>query len=118
MDVEMNEQREHMIPTESHNVRLAGAAVPGVGGNRRAQVIDVTMRLIAREGVAALSTRKIAREAPINLATLHDRFGGKDDLLLAVLDAATTTMIGALVADVHLGGGLRAALEASFAALS
>jgi AcrR family transcriptional regulator len=92
--------------------------VLGLGGGRRAQVIDATMRLITREGVAALSTRKIAREAPINLATLHDRFGGKDDLLLAVLDAATSTMIGALVADVHPGGGLRAALGESFAALS
>jgi AcrR family transcriptional regulator len=52
------------------------------------------MRLIGREGVAALSTRKIARETPIRLATVHYRFGSKDDLLLAVLDAATSVMIG------------------------
>jgi AcrR family transcriptional regulator len=88
-----------------------------VAGRRRAQVVDTTMRLIAREGVAALSTRKIAREAPINLATLHYLFGGKDDLLLAVLDAVTSAMIGVLVVDVHPGGGLRAALVESFAVL-
>jgi AcrR family transcriptional regulator len=84
---------------------------------RRAQIIAATMRLIACDGVAALSTRKIAREAAVNLATLHDLFGRKDDLLLAVLDAATNTMIAALVLDVHPGGGLRAALAESFAAL-
>jgi TetR/AcrR family transcriptional regulator, regulator of biofilm formation and stress response len=75
------------------------------------------MRLIAREGVAALSTRKIAREAAVNLATLHDLFGRKDDLLLAVLDVATGTMIAALVVDAQPGKGLRAALVDSFAAL-
>jgi AcrR family transcriptional regulator len=76
------------------------------------------MRLIARDGVAALSTRKIAREADVNLATLHYLFGSKDDLLLAVLDAATSTMIAALVVvDVHPGRGLRVALVESFAVL-
>jgi AcrR family transcriptional regulator len=92
--------------------------VLGVGGDQRAQIIDATMRLIAREGVAALSTRTIAREVPIHLATLHYRFGSKDDLLLAVLDAATSAMIGALVAaDGRPGEGLRAALTESFATL-
>jgi AcrR family transcriptional regulator len=94
-----------------------GAAVSGTAGGRRLQIIDATMRLIASDGVAALSTRKIAREADVNLATLHYLFGSKDDLLLAVLEAATSTMIAALVVDVHPGGGLRAALAESFAAL-
>jgi AcrR family transcriptional regulator len=120
MDAAMDEQWERLIPTgqEPLTVCRAGAAMPAVGGGRRAQIIDVTIRLIARDGLAALSTRKIAREAPINLATLHDRFGSKDDLLLAVLEAATSTMIGALMAGVHPGGGLRAALVESFAVLS
>jgi AcrR family transcriptional regulator len=86
--------------------------------HRRAQIIAATMRLIAREGVAALSTRKIAREAGVNLATLHYLFGSKDALLLAVLDAATSTMIATLVAvDGHPGVGLHAALAESVAAL-
>jgi AcrR family transcriptional regulator len=89
----------------------------GVGGGRRAQIIEATMRLIARGGVSTLSTRKIAREATVNLATLHYLFGSKEDLLLAVLDAATSVMIGTLVLDVHPGGGLRAALVESFVAL-
>jgi AcrR family transcriptional regulator len=90
----------------------------GTAVQRRAHIIAATMRLIARDGVAALSTRMIAREADVNLAALHDLFGGKDALLLAVLDAATDAMIATLVAvDGQPGGGLRAALLESFAAL-
>jgi AcrR family transcriptional regulator len=89
----------------------------GTAAQRRTQIIAATMRLIVRGGVAALTTRKIAREAAVNLATLHHLFGSKDDLLLAVLDAATSRIIAALVEDVHPGGGLRAALAESFAAL-
>jgi AcrR family transcriptional regulator len=119
MDVEKEERRGYLRPTdlEAREVGQESAAVARVPSGRRAQVIDATMRLIARDGVAALSTRKIAREAPVNLAALHYLFRSKDDLLLAVLDAATSTMIAALVVDVHPGGGLRAALVESFAAL-
>ena len=85
---------------------------------RRTRIIAATMRLIARDGIALCSTRMIAREADVNLPVLHGLFGGKDDLLLAVLDAATSAVIAALVAvDGHPGGGLRAALVESFAAL-
>lgn len=90
----------------------------GAAVQRRTHIIAATMRLIARDGIAALSTRMIAREADVNLAALHDLFGVKDDLLLAVLDAATSTMIATLVAvDGHPGGGLRAALTESFVGL-
>jgi AcrR family transcriptional regulator len=85
---------------------------------RRTQIIAATMRLIARDGVAALSTRTIAREAGVNLGTLHHLFGHKDALLLAVLDTSTSAMIAALVVvDGHPGSGLRAALTESFATL-
>jgi AcrR family transcriptional regulator len=119
MDVEKDERQERRAPMEPETPTgcRTGAAGPEVGGGRRALVIATTMRLIAREGVAALSTRKIAREAPINLATMHYLFGGKDELLLTVLDAATSAMIGALVVDVYPGGGLRAALAESVAVL-
>jgi AcrR family transcriptional regulator len=120
MDVEKDDRWEQMAATEPepYEVCRPGAAVLGVGGGRRAQIIDTTMHLIAHEGVAALSTRKIARDADVKLATLYYLFDGKDDLLLAVLDTATSDMIAALIAvDGHPGGGLCAALVESFAAL-
>jgi AcrR family transcriptional regulator len=90
----------------------------GTAALRRAHIITATMRLIARDGIAALSTRMIAREADVNLAALHGLFGGKDDLLLAVLDAATNAIIATLVSvDGHPGVGLRSALTESVVAL-
>jgi AcrR family transcriptional regulator len=117
---ETGERRKYVTSAEAHPPAdgCAGAAPLEEAGGQRAQIIAATMHLIARDGVPAVSTRKIAREAAVNLGTLHYRFGSKDDLLLAVLDAATSTMIGALVVDVHPGGGLSAALVESFAALS
>ena len=121
MDTEMDtdERRQNVTPAEAQRraESRAGAAALGGAGGRRTQIIAATMRLIARDGVAAVSTRKIAREAAVNLATLHSLFGSKDDLLLAVLETATSAMIAALVVDAHPGGGLRAALADSFAAL-
>jgi AcrR family transcriptional regulator len=118
-DMDTGGQREHETPAEAQqrDDGRAGAAASGEAGNQRAQIIAATLRLIARDGVAAVSTRKIAREVAVNLVTLHYLFGSKDDLLLSVLDAATSMMIAALVADARPGDGLRAALVDSFAAL-
>jgi AcrR family transcriptional regulator len=89
-----------------------------MAAQRRKRIIAATTRLIGRDGIAALSTRRITHEADVNLSALHSLFGGKDDLLLAVLDVATTAMIATLVAvDGQPGAGLRAALVDSFVAL-
>ncbi len=52
---------------------------------QRATIIAATIRVLTRDGLAETTTRKIATEADVNLATLRYYFGGKDDLLLAVL---------------------------------
>ena len=52
---------------------------------RRADILAATLRVIAREGLAETTTRKIAAEAEVNQATLRYYFGSKDDLLFAVL---------------------------------
>ena len=51
-----------------------------------AQIIAAAYRAIARQGVAAITTRTLAGEAGVNLATLHALLGGKDALLMAVLE--------------------------------
>src|SRR5262245_18200691 len=101
-------------------MRMDGRPRHGTGpaAQRRTHIVAATMRLIARKGIAALSTRMIAREADVNESALHGLFGAKDDLLLAALGAPTNGMIATLVAvDGHPGGGLRAALLESFVAL-
>lgn len=52
---------------------------------RRTDILAATLRVIAREGLAETTTRKIAAEAEVNQATLRYYFGSKDDLLFAVL---------------------------------
>jgi AcrR family transcriptional regulator len=53
--------------------------------DRRADILAAAIRVLAREGLAGASTRKIATEAGINQATLLYYVGSKDDLLLDVL---------------------------------
>lgn len=52
---------------------------------RRAQLIEAATRVIAREGVAAATTRRIAAEAGVPHGLLHYWFTGKDELLQEVV---------------------------------
>ncbi|MGZ3715559.1 MAG: TetR/AcrR family transcriptional regulator [Ktedonobacterales bacterium] len=56
-----------------------------IASERRAELLAAAIRVLAREGLAETTTRKIAAEAGINQATLLYYFGSKDDLLFAVL---------------------------------
>nr|WP_042184343.1 TetR/AcrR family transcriptional regulator [Kibdelosporangium sp. MJ126-NF4]CEL16235.1 Transcriptional regulator, TetR family [Kibdelosporangium sp. MJ126-NF4]CTQ94160.1 Transcriptional regulator, TetR family [Kibdelosporangium sp. MJ126-NF4] len=57
---------------------------------RRVQIIEAATAVIAREGVAGASTRVIAKEAGVPLATLHYVFTTKDEVLTAVLESLFT----------------------------
>ena len=48
---------------------------------RRAQLIAAATRVVAREGVAAATTRRIAQEAGVPHGLVHYWFSGKDELL-------------------------------------
>ncbi|MEU5264678.1 TetR/AcrR family transcriptional regulator [Amycolatopsis sp. NPDC021455] len=61
------------------------AHVPAVV--RRTQIIEAAAAVIARDGVAGATTRRIAAEAGLSLATLHYVFQTKDDILAAVLES-------------------------------
>lgn len=51
---------------------------------KRAHIVDAGRRVIFRDGVWSATTRKIAEEASINLATIHYHFKDKESLLVAV----------------------------------
>ena len=55
------------------------------GADRRTEILEAAIRVLARDGIAQASTRKLAAEAGINQATLLYYVGSKDELLLAVL---------------------------------
>jgi AcrR family transcriptional regulator len=53
---------------------------------RRRQLIEAAVRVVAREGITRASTRRIAEEAGAPLASLHYTFGTKEELLAAVVE--------------------------------
>lgn len=53
----------------------------------RAQIIQGALQALEKTGVLGTTTRKIAAEASVNLATLHYHFESKSALLVAVLEA-------------------------------
>jgi AcrR family transcriptional regulator len=86
-------------------------------GDRRAKIVAAALRLIADEGAAPLTTRKIAREAGVNLGTLHYFFGSKHALLMAVLEEVTSRMIAAVSVPLPRHAGRRAMLAEACAGL-
>jgi len=65
---------------------------------RRADLIAAASRVIARDGIAAATTRRIAEEAGVPSGLVHYWFSGKDELLEAVI-ADTLGTIETAVAD-------------------
>lgn len=60
---------------------------------RRPQLIKAAIDLMAREGVAAGSTRAIAAELGVAQATVHYTFGTKEDLYRAVIEHLTHGLV-------------------------
>jgi DNA-binding transcriptional regulator YbjK len=66
------------------------------GAQRRGQLIEAAVRVIARDGVAGVTHRAVAAEAdvPKSAATYH--FTSLDDLLVAALRSDTEHLVAAL----------------------
>ncbi len=58
----------------------------GKGSNTRELLMDATERIIREQGIMAVTTKDIAREAGFAEATLYRHFQDKSDLLLAVMN--------------------------------
>ena len=64
----------------------------GKGDRTRAQIIEGAIRALAENGVLGATTRKIATESGVQLATLHYHFESKSAILLAVLQSLIDEM--------------------------
>ncbi|HEX8983608.1 MAG TPA: TetR/AcrR family transcriptional regulator [Ktedonobacterales bacterium] len=86
------------------------------GEERRAAIIQAAVQVLARDGLAETTTRKIASEAHVNQAMIGYYFGGKDELLYAVLQdmmRRTGEIIGATAPlDRGFAEAVAAAIEA------
>jgi AcrR family transcriptional regulator len=56
------------------------------GPERKAQIVDVVLRLVHEHGVDGTTTARIARGAGVTEPTLYQYFGSRRDMLLAALD--------------------------------
>lgn len=63
------------------------------GAATRAAILDATLLRLIEDGYARLNLRDIAQQAGVNHALINYHFGSKQQLVLAVLDAANQRLI-------------------------
>lgn len=88
-------------------------------GGRRAELVAAAARVLAADGVAAATTRRIAEEAGVPLGTVHYWFATKDDLLAEVVADHTARLAGTVLdpaGPAGAAGRLHALLAADRAA--
>ena len=81
---------------------------------RRVALIDAGLRVVAREGLAAASTRAIVAEADMSLASFHYAFESRDEFLDALIAAVVADEQAAVLPapEIEGDGTLRDILEA------
>jgi len=79
---------------------------------QRDHVTSLAARLVAQEGVAALTFRRVADTAGTSTAIVSTYFTGKRDLLLSTLRAAASRTTMRFEAAMSAGGTLQDCLEA------
>lgn len=57
------------------------------------RILDAARRRLLEEGYARLSTRRVAGEAGVPLSQIHYHFGGKDAMVLALLEREDRRLI-------------------------
>jgi AcrR family transcriptional regulator len=87
---------------------------------RRWQLIEATIALLAREGVGAASIRRISEEADVPLGLVHYCFASKQELIAETVRQLNTENTSAarmaLSVSADAGTDLRAMLTAAFRA--
>ena len=72
------------------------AARRTLAAQRSRQLLDAAARLMEREGSEAVSMQALAAEAGVSVGLIYRYFGGKDDILLAVI----TQVLDAFASEV------------------
>jgi len=85
--------------------------------NRREQIVRATIRSLARDGGAGLSTHKVAREIGVRQGLIHHYFKSKHALLLAALEATIADVNRRLADAEGQGGDARGQLRTLISAL-
>lgn len=98
-----------MTPTRSRRPQVPMA-------QRRAELTEVALRLMARDGAWSLTTRGLATEAGVPHGSVHYAFSSKAEIVRAVIQADTDSAVQ-IFADVEVAGtGPEAALRGALTA--
>jgi AcrR family transcriptional regulator len=84
---------------------------------RREQLIDAAVRVAARDGVVATTTRAIATEAGASLASVHYCFESKQELLQEVLISIINELTGETLAGAPDGASVAEMVRSDLGAL-
>ncbi|MCX5205433.1 TetR family transcriptional regulator [Streptomyces sp. NBC_00237] len=83
---------------------------------RRRQLVEAAIRVMARDGVAKTTTRSVVAEAGVSLSVFHYCFGSKQELLEAVMDTISehseSDVLARLTRKSTLRETIRAGLQA------
>jgi AcrR family transcriptional regulator len=91
---------------------LAVAHVPAE--QRRRQLVAAAFRVVAREGVAAASTRRIANEAKLPPAVVHYCFHSVEELLDALMASVFADAAEAAAVALRSTGAVEQSLRSAF----
>jgi len=78
---------------------------------RRRELADAALRVMARDGVAATTTRAIVAEAGMSLSAFHYCFRSKNELLGGLTDTVVAKASAAALATLRPGTDVRRALR-------
>jgi AcrR family transcriptional regulator len=76
-----------------HAARKGGREMSTPGPPTKERILDAARRCLLEEGYARLSTRRVAAEADMPLSQIHYHFGGKDGMVLALLEREDRQLI-------------------------
>ncbi len=87
------------MPDGTHDslVATVGRRPTAKSADTRARIVAGALKALERNGIGDTTTRRIADEAGVRLATLHYHFDSKEAVLLAVLEV----LIAELTATLH-----------------
>jgi AcrR family transcriptional regulator len=69
------------------------ASTPDASSETRSRILEAAFQCLAARGYARLNVRDIAKDAGVNHALISYYFGGKDRLVIAVLDEANRQLL-------------------------
>ena len=80
--------------------------------DRRLELVQAALRVIAAEGVSAATTRAIVAEAGMSLASFHYAFTSRDEMMRELIAFVVENETAAVFTTIRFDAGVRDALRA------